>query len=38
MFDNLRQAFREAVDNFKDDPSRFEIPAAVSNLLRQMLR
>ena len=38
MFDNLRQAFREAVDNFKDELSRDEIPEAVSNLLREMKR
>ena len=38
MFDNLRQAFREAVDNFKDELGRDEIPEAVSRLLREMKR
>ena len=38
MFDNLRHAFREAVDNFKDELSRDEIPEAVINLLREMKR
>jgi len=38
MFDNLRQAFREAVDNFKDELGRDEIPDAVSRLLREMKR
>ena len=38
MFDNLRHAFREAVDNFKEELSRDEIPEAVSGLLREMKR
>ena len=38
MFDNLRQAFREAVDNFKDELGRDEIPEAVDHLLREMKR
>ena len=38
MFDNLRQAFREAVDNFKDELGRDEIPDAVDRLLREMKR
>ena len=38
MFDNLRQAFREAVDNFKDELGRDEIPEAVNRLLREMKR
>ena len=38
MFDNLRQAFREAVDNFKDELGRDEIPEAVDRLLHEMKR
>jgi phage shock protein A len=38
MFDSLRQAFREAVDNFKDELGRDEIPEAVDRLLREMKR
>ena len=38
MFENLREAFREAVDNFKDELGRDEIPEAVSRLLREMKR
>ena len=38
MFDNLRQAFREAVDNFKDELGHDEIPEAVNRLLREMKR
>ncbi len=38
MFDNLRQAFREAVDNFKDELGRDEIPEEVGRLLREMKR
>ena len=38
MFDNLCQAFREAVDNFKDELGRDEIPEAVNRLLREMKR
>lgn len=36
MFDNLRQAFKEAVDNFKEELSRDEVPDLVDGLLRQM--
>ena len=38
MFDNLRHAFREAVDNFKEELSRDEIPEAVDRLFREMKR
>ena len=38
MLDNLRHAFREAVDNFKDELGRDEIPEAVDRLLREMKR
>ena len=38
MFDELRHAFREAVDNFKEEMSREDIPEAVSRLLREMKR
>ena len=38
MFDNLRQAFREAVDNFKEELGRDDVPEAVSRLLREMKR
>ncbi len=38
MFDNLRHAFREAVDNFKEELGRDEIPEAVDGLLREMKR
>ena len=38
MFDNLRQAFLEAVDNFKDELGRDDVPEAVSRLLREMKR
>jgi hypothetical protein len=38
MFDNLRQAFREAVDNFKEEVGRDDVPEAVSRLLREMKR
>ena len=38
MFDNLRQAFREAVDNFEDELGRDKIPEAVDRLLREMKR
>ena len=38
MFDNLRQAFREAVDNFKNELARDDVPEAVSRLLREMKR
>ncbi len=36
MFDNLRHAFREAVDNFKEELNRDEVPEVVDGLLRQM--
>lgn len=36
MFENLRQAFREAVDNFKEELNRDEVPEIVDGLLRQM--
>ena len=36
MFDNLRQAFREAVDNFKEEIRREDVPETVDKLLRGM--
>ena len=36
MFENLRRAFKEAVDNFKTELSRDEVPEAVDRLLRGM--
>ncbi len=36
MFDNLRKAFQEAVDNFKEEMSRDEVPEAVDRLLKGM--
>ncbi|MFV2007508.1 MAG: PspA/IM30 family protein [Longimicrobiales bacterium] len=36
MFDNLRRAFHEAVDNFKDELGRDDVPEAVDRLLRGM--
>jgi hypothetical protein len=36
MFDNLRQAFKEAVDNFKEELNRDEVPEVVDGLLGQM--
>jgi phage shock protein A len=36
MFENLRQAFREAADNFKEELNRDEVPEVVDGLLRQM--
>jgi phage shock protein A len=36
MFDKLRDAFREAVDNFKEELGRDEIPETVDRLLRGM--
>lgn len=36
MFENLRAAFREAVENFKEELSRDEVPEAVDRLLRGM--
>ncbi len=38
MFDNLRHAFREAVDNFKEEVGRDDVPEAVGRLLREMKR
>ena len=38
MFDNLRQAFREADDNFKDELGRDAIPEAGSRLRREMTK
>ena len=38
MFDNLRRAFREAVDNFKEELDRDAVPEAVDDLLRAMKR
>ena len=38
MFENLRQAFREAVHNFKEELNRDEVPEVVDGLLRQMHR
>lgn len=36
MFENLREAFREAVDNFNRELNRDDIPEVVDGLLRQM--
>ena len=36
MFENLRNAFRDAVDNFNKELNRDEIPEVVDGLLRQM--
>jgi len=36
MFDNLRHAFKEAVDNFKEELNRDEVPDVVDSLLHQM--
>ncbi len=36
MFDNLRRAFREAVDNFKEEIGRDDVPEAVDRLLHRM--
>ena len=38
MFDNLRRAFREAIDNFQEELARGDVPEAVDDLLRQMKR
>ncbi len=38
MFDNLRRAFREAVDNFKEELDRDDVPEAVDSILRAMKR
>ena len=36
MFENLRHAFKEAVDNFKDELNRDDVPDVVDGLLHQM--
>lgn len=36
MFENLRAAFREAVENFKEELNRDEVPEAVDRLLKGM--
>lgn len=36
MFDDLRRAFREAVDNFKEELGRDDVPEAVDRLLHRM--
>lgn len=36
MFENLRRAFKEAVDNFKTELGRDEVPEAVDKLLKGM--
>lgn len=36
MFENLRRAFKEAVDNFKTEIGRDEVPEAVDRLLKGM--
>jgi phage shock protein A len=36
MFENLRQAFREAVENFNKELNRDEVPEVVDRLLHQM--
>lgn len=36
MFDNLRSAFREAVDNFRSEVSRDAVPEAADRLIRAM--
>jgi phage shock protein A len=36
MFDNLRRAFHEAVENFKEELGRDDVPEAVDRLLRGM--
>lgn len=38
MFDNLRRAFREAIDNFQEELNRGDVPQAVDDLLRRMKR
>ena len=37
MFENLRTAFREAVDNFKDEMGRDQVPETVDRLLKGMV-
>lgn len=36
MFQNLRDAFKEAVENFKEELNRDDVPEVVDSLLRQM--
>jgi phage shock protein A len=36
MFENLRNAFREAIDNFNKELNRDEVPDVVDGLLKQM--
>ncbi|MFO8175712.1 MAG: PspA/IM30 family protein [Gemmatimonadota bacterium] len=36
MFQNLRDAFKEAVENFKEELNRDQVPEVVDGLLRQM--
>jgi phage shock protein A len=38
MFDSLRQAFREAVENFRTELNRDQVPEAADKLLRAMER
>ncbi len=37
MFDDLRRAFREAVDNFRQELARDQVPETVDRLLKSML-
>lgn len=37
MFENLRRAFREAVDNFREELGRDDVPEAVDRLLKGMV-
>lgn len=37
VFDNLRQAFRDAVSNFKEEINRDDVPEAVDSLIRGMI-
>lgn len=37
MFEDLRRAFREAVDNFRDELNRDQVPEAVDRLLAGMM-
>lgn len=37
MFDDLRQAFREAVQNFRDEINRDQVPGTVDSILRAMV-
>ncbi|UCC26014.1 MAG: hypothetical protein JSU98_02720 [Gemmatimonadales bacterium] len=38
MFEDLRQAFREALDNFKEELNRDAVPGTVDRLLQGMVR